>query len=97
MKNENDEIFLELRNKIKRIIHLYESEKDKNRELEREKLKLEEKINRITKENKALEIRYNNLKLARTFTASAKDAHDAKLKVNSIVREIDKCIALLNR
>ena len=40
---------------------------------------------------------WNKLKLAKTMVASSHDVHDAKLKVNRMVREIDKCIALLNR
>ncbi|MCG8698856.1 MAG: hypothetical protein MI922_12445 [Bacteroidales bacterium] len=97
MNNYFDNIIIEFRNKIKKIIYLYEEEKEKNKDLEKQKLTLEKKLERAQKEYQALEVRFNNLKMAKTITASAKDAHDAKLKVNSIVREIDKCIALLNR
>jgi len=31
------------------------------------------------------------------LAGNSEDSHQAKLKINRIVREIDKCIALLNR
>jgi hypothetical protein len=37
------------------------------------------------------------LKLAKAIALTDDTSHDAKIKVNRIVREIDKCIALLNR
>ena len=44
-----------------------------------------------------LEEKYNKLKISKALIVSSNDVHDAKLKVNRMVREIDKCIALLNR
>jgi hypothetical protein len=44
-----------------------------------------------------LHVKYENLKLAKVIQLSGGDLHDAKIKVNRIVREIDKCISLLNR
>jgi len=43
------------------------------------------------------ELKFDNLKLAKVIASSDESTHDAKIKVNRIVREIDKCIALLNR
>jgi len=44
-----------------------------------------------------IEGKYNQQQLAKAVLASSGDNHDAKIKVNRIVREIDQCIALLNR
>lgn len=44
-----------------------------------------------------LNVKYENLKLAKVIQLSGGDLHEAKIKVNRIVREIDKCISLLNR
>ena len=35
--------------------------------------------------------------MTKAFIDAAGSNHDAKIKVNRIVREIDKCIALLNK
>ncbi len=54
------------------------------------------------KEKKELEInelkqRNNTLKLSKAFVSVNGEPQEAKVQINKIVREIDKCIALLNR
>ena len=39
---------------------------------------------------------YTDLKTARTLSLYDKDIKDTKQKLSGLVREIDKCIALLN-
>ena len=45
---------------------------------------------------KELEVRYTNLKMARTISIHDKDINDTKQRLSRLVREVDKCIALLN-
>jgi len=86
-----------LRNKIKSIISLYEEQKQKNLMLTAKTRELTEKINHLENKIQDTELKFNNLKLAKVIASSDENTHDAKIKVNRIVREIDKCIALLNR
>ena len=58
---------------------------------------LEEIIHQLSQENRVLEKKYENMKLARMLVASEEDNKDAKNKIQKLVREIDKCIALLNQ
>jgi len=44
-----------------------------------------------------LEQKNQQLTLVKSIMADSEDAHDARIRINRIVREIDKCIALLNR
>jgi hypothetical protein len=45
-----------------------------------------------------LEKKHENLKMAKVLSSvPGEDVHETKIQVNRIVREIDKCIALLNR
>ena len=97
METSNDQILILLRDRIKKIINLLETEKEKNRTLDAQKKQIDEKLVGLQKEKEELKIKYNNLKLAKKLDASFDNTHDAKLKVNRIVREIDKCIALLNK
>ena len=97
MSNSNDQLLILLRDRIKSIINLYEVEKEKCHQLTAEKAKLEEEALKLHKEKEELIVKYNNVKLAKQLDASLDSSHDAKLKVNRIVREIDKCIALLNK
>jgi hypothetical protein len=44
-----------------------------------------------------LEEKNQQLTLAKSLLADGESAQDARIKINRIVREIDKCIALLNK
>jgi hypothetical protein len=97
MKNNNEQLVVVLRDNIKHIISLFESEKEKRQSLEIKNQEFAQTIKKLQEEKEKLSLQYNNLKIAKSLDASIANSHDAKLKVNRIVREIDKCIALLNR
>ena len=56
----------------------------------------EEKIKQMEISSQKLEAMYTDLKTARTLSLYDKDMKDTKQKLSGLVREIDKCIALLN-
>jgi hypothetical protein len=98
MDSAKEDLILSLKSKIKTIIDLYENQKNINKELENNNRELKEKL--ILLENKVCDVeeKYENLRLARALISPDEEGtHEAKIKVNRIVREIDKCIALLNR
>ena len=97
MDSKNDEIINSLRNNIKSIISLYEEQKEKNREFVNKNKELTHKLTNLEDKIKDKESKYDNLKLAKSIASADESTHDVKIKVNRIVREIDKCIALLNR
>jgi hypothetical protein len=86
-----------LQQRIRQVIELYQEKKEENEQLRRKSVELEEKIKIDSNRISDLEEKYNKLKISKALMASSNDVHDAKLKVNRMVREIDKCIALLNR
>ncbi len=97
MESKNDEILSGLRVKIKSIISLYEEQKQINLQLNTKTKELTDKITHLENKITDTELKFDNLKLAKVIASSDESTHDAKIKVNRIVREIDKCIALLNR
>ncbi len=54
---------------------------------------LQERETRI----KELEIKYERVKLSGALLGESENASVAKKRINELVREIDKCVALLNR
>ena len=56
----------------------------------------EEKIKQMELSSQKLEAMYTDLKTARTLSLYDKDIKDTNHKLSGLVREIDKCIALLN-
>lgn len=97
MNADQVEIFGTLRGRIKKIVKALDDEKEGKLKVEKELEELKERFELQNREYKELEHKYNNLKLARTLAADTEEGHDARIRVNRIVREIDKCIALLNR
>jgi len=91
-----DEIGL-LKNNILKIKDLHSNSILENNKLKEEIKKLTVEIEQKDKENKQLENKYESLKLAKIIAPSSTDSHDAKIKLNRIVREIDRCISLLNK
>jgi len=93
-----DEIFSGLRQRIKTLISLYESQKAKSHDLQKKNLDLQVEVEKLGKKLGELEKKHDNLKIAKVLSSvPGEDVHETKLQVNRIVREIDKCIALLNR
>ncbi|WP_321316947.1 hypothetical protein [Labilibaculum sp.] len=97
MDQEPNEVLNSLKGQISELILLYRKSKQEKESLIHEKLELMEKLEILKREREELDHQYNTLKLAKTFAANSGDSQEAKVKINRIVREIDKCIALLNR
>ena len=50
----------------------------------------------ISDENKTLRSEYANLKLAKMIEIGDDELKDAKTRLHKLIKEVDKCIALLN-
>lgn len=97
MKSEHIDLIGTLRTRIKKIIDLYEKERDEKKDILEQNKELLSRIEAKEKEINELEQKYNTLKISKSILAGSESDNEARLKVNRIVREIDKCIALLNR
>ena len=97
MEVEHKDIVVTLKDKIKKLLSLYNDLKAENTEFKKQTEEYKKQIKNKEAELDFLKNKYNKLKLAKSLLASSGDSHDAKIKINRIVREIDKCIALLNR
>jgi hypothetical protein len=97
MNADQIEILGLLRNRIKEIMTALERERVKNENLKIECNSFKARNEQQAKKLEELEHKYNNLKMAKVLAGQVEDGHDARVRVNRIVREIDKCIALLNR
>jgi len=97
MEVEQKDIVVTLKDKVKKLLSLYNDVKAENAELKKRAEERTIQLKNAESELEFLKNKYNKLKLAKSLIASTGDSHDAKIKINRIVREIDKCIALLNR
>ena len=96
MSNLDDVISL-IECKISRVIQVAERLRCDNEQLKRQVDELSGLFDAKSLEVTVLESKYQSLKLTKTLASSSEDVKIVKLQVNQMVREIDKCIALLNK
>ena len=86
----------ELREKIHQIFREFEELEKRNDELQHEIISLKNKVRLLEEEKGLLSTKYENLKLAKAMEAATGSNQAARNKMNKLMREIDKCVALLN-
>ena len=84
-----------LKQRIQQLIALYEAERT-------ERIKLQIELEKYNRQNEAyrtqiteLERQIDNLKLTKAFVADSSDNEQAKKKIDKLMKEIDKCISLM--
>ena len=97
MTEKDQHLINELKQNIRRLIDSLEKTKDELDQTKDENKGLEYRLEMYRSEYEALKKRYENLKVAKALAEGDPDNQAAKLKINKIIREVDKCIALLNQ
>ncbi|KAA4221660.1 hypothetical protein F3D15_24600 [Bacteroides ovatus] len=96
MTEEEKKFLNSLDTQLRHLIYLHDELKRENAELkkllENEKLKNE----KVQAQYDELEVSYTNLKTATAISLNGSDVKETKLRLSKLVREVDKCIALLN-
>ncbi len=87
----------QLRYRIRLLMARYQSLKHENESLVAEKNELLTIVEKQKLNIKQLEQQYTTAKLAKSVLVPSEDRETAKAQINRIVREIDECIALLNK
>jgi len=87
----------EFKEKLEQMIGLHQKMKAECQIFKEEKTRLDEQINLLTISNQDLSRKVEDLKFAKSLAGANEDSHEAKIKINRLVREIDKCISLLNK
>jgi len=92
-----DNIVSSFEEKVEQVIHVAEGLKVSNQQLQQQVDILSAQLHAKCQEMEVLESKFQSLKFAKTLKPSPDDVKNVKLQVNRMIREIDKCIALLNR
>ncbi|ESU26963.1 hypothetical protein FLJC2902T_23030 [Flavobacterium limnosediminis JC2902] len=90
------EIIDSLEIKFSKLAQKLESLERTNQELRNELLKSSTVIDRQSEEIGTLKSQYETLKMANSLLGSDENKRETKLKINSLIREIDYCIAQLS-
>ncbi|MCC8174598.1 MAG: hypothetical protein LIO65_09660, partial [Odoribacter sp.] len=93
---KEDAVLNELKFKVERLIKIYISSLEKTKNQEERIYNLLSEIESLKSENKSLKEDLKNARVVNALSGSDNGSYQAKLRINQLVREIDKCIALLN-
>ena len=96
MTQEEEHTLRQFETRVRQLILSYnelEKENDKLRALVEKK---DQALTVATAEKEKLRNDYANLKLAKMIEINSKELGNAKSRVAKLIREIDKCIALIN-
>lgn len=95
MADDKKNMAVELDVRIRQLLLLCDSLKKENKKLRLTDKEQNEQITQLSKELKQMKTKFDSLKMARTVTAASVDVDSAMQKLSRMVREIDKCIHLL--
>ena len=90
------EIVDSLQSKLTRLLSKYELLQIENQQLLEKSEKLVLEVKEKQESISTIEDRYESLRIANAIVGSKEDKHTTKLKINTLIREIDKCIGQLD-
>lgn len=95
MTNQGQDILTKLEARIRQLIRQDENLREQIRNLESQIAQRDEHAKELVRQREEAEANYANLKVARMLELSDSDTRSARQRLNYLVREVDKCIALL--
>lgn len=91
-----EDIVDSLENKISKILHRQEVLKQTNVKLSEELEQCQQKVLLQQEQINSWAEKYESLKVANSMLGSDDNKRETKLKINTLIREIDDCIAQLS-
>lgn len=85
-----------LQQKAEKLINLHRLLLQENEKLRTEKEKLKETLAQRDRELNELDEKLKVIRLARQVAGTDQNSRELKLKINEYIREIDRCLALIN-
>lgn len=85
-----------LENKISKLLHKLEILQQANTKLENELVTIRNNSDDNQQSISEWEEKYNSLRLANSMLGSSTNKTEAKLKINTLIRELDHCISQLS-
>jgi predicted nucleic acid-binding Zn-ribbon protein len=97
MSGQGYEELIILNRKLDELLESYSGLKREVEDLKNGNVVLKGMLHDREERIKELEVKYERVKLSGALLGDGENAHEAKKKITDLVREIDKCVALLNR
>ena len=96
MTDEQQKILTNFETRVKQMVLLCNKLRKENAELSSRLDDREKSLNEAKEAVRMLTTKYDNLKLAKMLSHGENDVKSAQQRVSRLVREIDRCIALIH-
>lgn len=96
MTKEEEKLLSTFESKLRYLLVSHDKLKSENAKLKERIDEQEQEKAALLEEYDKLNTEYTNLKTAETINLSFNDIRETKTRLSKLVREVDKCIALLN-
>jgi predicted nucleic acid-binding Zn-ribbon protein len=97
MSGQGYEELIVLNRKLDELLDRYNNLRNEVKDLKNGNDVLKTMLQDRDEKLKELEIKYERIKLSGALLGEGENAFEAKKKITELVREIDRCVALLNR
>ncbi len=95
MTVKEHELIQLLETRVGQLLQQDEALREQFRALEAKIAERDGQIAELERQKQEMKAQYDNLKVARILELSDSDTRNARQKINRLVRDVDKCIALL--
>jgi len=95
--SDNQSQLVQLKLKVEKLINLHTQLVKENQQLKLIQTQLTEEIKRSHQQVADLVEKNKLIKMAQAVSGTDQNTRDLKLKINEYIREIDRCLALINR
>ena len=97
MSTEQLEILEGIKERVRSVKVRMQEQTEENKRLMKKNEDLQEQVQQKQSLIEELEQKNQRLSMVKSIKGNDEDSQEARIQINRIVREIDKCIALLNR
>lgn len=95
MTADEEKTIRDLQTRTRQLILKFQQLKEENESLLQELVNKDSELEAAKRDNRILHDQYANLKMAKMLEIGDQDLASAKQRVAKLVRDVDKCIALL--
>ncbi|GHV56295.1 hypothetical protein FACS1894182_02550 [Bacteroidia bacterium] len=96
MTEEQSKLINVFESRVHQLVKICDGLKQENSDLKLQIEALTQSRNELEEANRTIKVKYDNLKMARIISVRQDDLKGAKSRLSKLVKEVDKCIALLN-
>jgi predicted nucleic acid-binding Zn-ribbon protein len=97
MSGQGYEELIVLNRKLDELVDRYKTLKTELSDIRRQNETLKSAVREKEEQLREFEIKYERIKISGALLSGGDNALEAKKKITELVREIDRCVALLNR